>query len=105
MRLIRRETIFRARGTKGGTLSELDDVRRLENQLATAQQITHIGSWEWDVATNVVTWSDELYRIYGFDPQSFEVKLERFLERVHPDDRERVQGEVGRALGAPGRFA
>jgi PAS domain S-box-containing protein len=92
------------RRSEEADLSKPDDVRRLQHQLSIAQQITHIGSWEWDVASNVVTWSDELYRIYGYDPQSFEVKLERFLERVHPDDRERVQSEVGAALGRPGRF-
>lgn len=86
-------------------MSKPDVVRRLQHQLSMAQQITHIGSWEWDVASNVVTWSDELYRIYGHDPQSFEIQLERFLERVHPDDRERVQGEVQAALGRPGRFS
>lgn len=87
-----------------GPVVKLDDVRRLQHQLAVAQQITHIGSWEWDVASNVVTWSDELYRIYGFDPQSFEVRLEQFLERLHPEDRERIQGEVQNALARPGRF-
>ena len=43
---------------------------RLERQLDAAQQITHIGSWEWDLATGAVTWSDELYRIYGLAPRS-----------------------------------
>lgn len=85
-------------------MAKLEDVQRLQHQLAAAQQITHMGSWEWDVATNVVTWSDELYRIYGHLPQSFEVRLEVFLEHLHPEDRERVQREVQAALGRAGRF-
>jgi len=67
--------------------SELDLSRRL---LADAQQLARIGSWEWDLATNVVTWSDELYRIYGYEPGGIEVSYENFLERVHPDDRASV---------------
>ena len=77
---------------------------RLERQLAVAQQITHIGSWEWDVATNVVTWSDELYRIYGLVPRSCEITFQTFLSKLHPDDRERVRGEVGRAMEQGERF-
>jgi PAS domain S-box-containing protein len=78
---------------------------RLEHQLEMAQQITHIGSWEWDPRTEVVTWSNELYRIYGLEPRSCEITFPTFLARVHPDDRDRIQAEVGRALEGDGRFA
>src|SRR5215470_16596336 len=78
---------------------------RLERQLEAAQKITHIGSWEWDLATGVVTWSDELYRVYGLEPRSHPITLAFFLERVHPDDRARVQGEVAAALERGGRFS
>jgi PAS domain S-box-containing protein len=78
---------------------------RLEHQLAVAQKITHIGSFEWDLATNEVTWSDELYRIYGLEPQSCEITLETFVSKLHPEDRARVQGEIGRALERGGRFS
>ena len=78
---------------------------RLERQLDAAQQITHIGSWEWDLATDAVTWSDELYRIYGLAPRSCAITLEEFLARVHPDDRERVQREVAAAVERGGPFA
>lgn len=80
-------------------------VARAERQLAIAQQITHIGSWEWDASTNAVSWSDELYRIYGFEPNSREITLDFFLSRLHPDDRERVQREVAQALQRGDRFA
>jgi PAS domain S-box-containing protein len=69
-----------------------------ERLLATAQQITHIGSWEWMLRTNTVFWSDELYRIYGLDPQSCTVTFESFLARVHPDDREKVTRSVSEAV-------
>jgi PAS domain S-box-containing protein len=67
--------------------AQLELSRRL---LADAQQLARIGSWEWDLATQVVTWSDELYRIYGYEPGSVEVSYEAFLGRVHPDDRDSV---------------
>jgi PAS domain S-box-containing protein len=58
--------------------------------LADAQQLARIGSWEWDLGSDVVTWSDELYRIYGFEPGSLELSYENFLACVHPDDRASV---------------
>src|SRR5207245_6206394 len=41
--------------------------QRAEQALADAQAVAHMGSWEWNIETNVVTWSDEMYRVYGFD--------------------------------------
>src|SRR5262249_2206694 len=95
--------------TRGGSVSTdgsaSDRATRIERQLATAQQITHMGSWEWDAQTNVVTWSDELYRIYGLEPRSCEITFESFLSRVHPDDRAQTIGQVKAALARGGRFA
>jgi PAS domain S-box-containing protein len=81
-------------------------LRRSEAALANAQAVAHLGSWEWDVPTNVVTWSDELYRLYGLQPQEISISYEGFLERVHPDDRELVQEIIGRAYqtGEPFEF-
>jgi PAS domain S-box-containing protein len=76
----------------------------LERQLEAAQQITHIGSWEWDLASSEVTWSDELYRIYGLEPRSCTITLQTFLARVHPEDQERVSNEITAALARGGRF-
>src|SRR5579884_1121777 len=68
-----------------------------ERQLSEAQHIAHIGSWEWDILANRVTWSDEAYRICGFTPQEFDVTYEKFLELVHPDDREFVKETADKA--------
>ena len=73
---------------------ELKDALR---QLAEAQALAHFGSWEWDVPSNKVAWSEELYRIYGLDSASFDATYEGFLEAVHPDDVEFVSAEIGRA--------
>ena len=85
--------------------SQGERVARVERQLAIAQQITHIGSWDWELATNVIMWSDELYRIYGLEQGASEVTFELFLSRLHPDDRARVEREVSAALERGGRFA
>jgi PAS domain S-box-containing protein len=74
------------------------ELQRREAQLAEAQRMVHLGSWEWDVANNQLEWSDELYRIFGIDPARHIGSYEAFLERVHPQDRELVISEVEKAL-------
>lgn len=69
-----------------------------------AQKLAHIGSWEWDIERNRVTWSDELYRIYGLEPQESEVTFESYLERIHPDDRDLVRENVEQAYAGGGPF-
>jgi PAS domain S-box-containing protein len=83
-----------------------DSLRHSEAQLALAQALAHLGIWEWDLRDNLVVWSDELYRIYGFRPHECDATYEAFLERVHADDREFVRGaiETARRAGAPFEF-
>jgi len=69
-----------------------------EAQLAEAQHVAHMGSWEWDIPANKVTWSDELYRIYGLKPQEIGITYEIFLDHVHPEDREFAHEIIQRAL-------
>jgi PAS domain S-box-containing protein len=96
----------RGRGVYAGRMSSAHGgASRAERQLEVTQAITHIGSWEWDVRTNVVTWSDELFRIYGLEPRSREVTLEFFLSRLDARDRDRVQNNVREALTHRSRFA
>ncbi len=65
-------------------------LRQSEARLNRSQEIAHLGSWELDLAKNELTWSDEVYRIFGLQPREFGASYEAFLERVHPDDREAV---------------
>jgi PAS domain S-box-containing protein len=82
-----------------------DRVARAERLLSTAQRITHIGSWQWDVGTEHITWSDELYRIYGLVPQEVAITYAGFLARVHEEDREDTQARVSEAVEQGGAFA
>jgi PAS domain S-box-containing protein len=75
-----------------------DERGRSEALLREMERIAHIGSWEWDLASGALSWSEELYRVYGLDPASGPVDFQRFLLQVHPDDREMVQAAVEQAL-------
>jgi PAS domain S-box-containing protein len=77
-------------------------LRESERRLAHAQEVAQVGSWEWDVATDTVVWSEELYGIYGRDPSSFRPSYRGFLDCVHPEDRTRVEGAIGAAFASGG---
>lgn len=81
-------------------------LRRSELQLATAQRIARIGSWEWDVSADRMIWSEENYRIHGLKPHEFEISYEASLQFVHPDDRATSDQLIKNALveGKPFRF-
>lgn len=73
-------------------------LRLREAQLADAQRVAQIGSWYWNAESGAVTWSDELFRIFGHEPGKFGPSYERYLALVHPDDRPRVEQAVGEAM-------
>jgi len=66
-------------------------LRRSEGYLAEAQRLTRSGSWAWDVSTLDVFWSQEMFRIFDYDPEKTKPTLSHFLERVHPEDRPSVE--------------
>ncbi len=68
------------------------------NDLEKTQRITHFGNWEWDISRNILSWSDEIYRIFGIAPHQFEPTYEFFLASVHPDDKEKVNSAVQKSL-------
>jgi PAS domain S-box-containing protein len=74
-----------------------DTVRRSEAQLNEAQRIAHVGSWDWDIKNDVISWTDELYRIFGLDRAQFGASYDRYLERIHEADRENVRQIIQRA--------
>ena len=59
-------------------------------KLEEAQRITHVGYWEWDLATDCLIWSDETYRIFGLRPQERPMNVDALREMIHPEDRDRV---------------
>jgi PAS domain S-box-containing protein len=75
-----------------------EKLRASEAMMAASQRIGHVGSWVLDLASNQLTWSDEVYRIFGIEPQSFGATYEAFLDRIHPDDRSAVDAAYTASL-------
>lgn len=87
-----------------------EELRAAAELMHDAQRVANFGSWEWRLDDDSVSWSDQLYRIFGFDParasQSFAVTLSTYLDRIHREDRDRVQSAIEKALAdkQPFRF-
>lgn len=76
-----------------------EKLRQSEWQLAEAQQLASIGSWNWDLQENILTWSDEHYRILGLQPQEIDPAYESVVrEYIHPEDRDLVKSVVENSL-------
>ena len=95
-----------------GTTQDITDRKRAEEdrqtlssalqqsnaRLEDAQRVAHIGHYEWKPHEHRVTWSDELYRIYGLPPGKGPIDMAMVFEMVHPEDRERVAREADEAV-------
>jgi two-component system, cell cycle sensor histidine kinase and response regulator CckA len=73
-------------------------LRKSEASLREAQRIARLGNWEWNVKTNDLLWSDEIYSIFGITPRQFAGTYGTFLEHVHPADRQKVEEAVRESL-------
>jgi PAS domain S-box-containing protein len=73
-------------------------LRESEERLAQAQAMAHVGNWEWDTATNEVFWSDEVYRIYGYEPGEVRPDYDLVLKAMHPDTKGLFLGAIDAAL-------
>jgi transcriptional regulator with GAF, ATPase, and Fis domain len=92
--------ITQARGRLEKALQEnkhrSEALRRSEGYLAEAQRLTHTGSWAWNVRTNALFWSQEIFRIYDYDSEKVKPTWSQFLERVHPEDRPAIEQRAKR---------
>lgn len=97
-------------GTEGAESArrELEEVNaalaRREEMLRQAEAISGFGSWEWDVATDEVHWSDQMFRIYGLDQDSFVLTPDKVRELYHPDDRDYARAIVAAAISTKQPF-
>ena len=73
-------------------------LRRSEGFLAEGQRISHTGSWTWNVSSGEVTWSEEHFRIFGFDSEKTEPSFQLFMETVHPEDRSFIKERLDEAI-------
>ncbi|MGD9874617.1 MAG: PAS domain S-box protein [Kiritimatiellia bacterium] len=88
-----------------GMFRDITDRKRIEAalhenemRLQEAQLLAHIGNWELDLSTNLLTWSDEIFRIFEIDKAAFGASYEAFLAAIHPEDRDAVHTAYSRSL-------
>lgn len=79
-----------------------DELRASRDRLSRTEAIANLGSWELDLTSNRLIWSDEVFRIFGQPPQSFAATYEAFLALVHPDDRAALDAAYKNSLHAGG---
>ncbi len=75
-------------------LASIQELQQVEADFQYAQILAGIGNWTWHVKDDVLEWTDNLYRMYGMEPQSEEINIRRFLDFVHPADRALVQNAI-----------
>lgn len=73
-------------------------LEKAHQDLTQAQTLSGIGSWEWEISSNRMSWSDQLYTLTGLDKETFLPSVTSFLDVVHPQDRERVEGLLNQAV-------
>lgn len=81
------------------------DLRQKTRLLDEAQRMAGVGSWEWDVEHDVVTWSEQMFHHFGIDPRSGALSFRAYMARVHPEDAERVRSIVEHALREGAAFS
>src|SRR4029077_21214213 len=89
--LVFNDTAHKLRGLYEDLRGREEKLRRSEAYLAEAQKLTHTGSWVWNLRTDALFWSQEVFRIYDYDPEKMAHPTWDFFERVHPEDRPRFE--------------
>ena len=82
-----------------------EELKRSREMLVEAQRVAHVGNWNWNMQADELTWSDEIYRIFGLSPREFGATYEAFLDLVHPEDIDLVQRSVDGALNRKKPFS
>lgn len=75
-----------------------EELRQSVAQLAEAQRISHLGHWEWHLETDEMVWSDEMFRIFGYDPQTFKPSYDVLLKAIAPEDHEQMKAAIDTVL-------
>ncbi|RYG05722.1 MAG: hypothetical protein EOO02_02945, partial [Chitinophagaceae bacterium] len=77
-------------------------LQRSEELYKQAQVLNKIGNWSWKIGSDRVQWSDELFRVYGLQPQSEQISLERYCSFIHPEDLELRKNMLDEQISNPG---
>lgn len=76
----------------------IDKLRKSEKLYKQAQALAHVGNWSWDIRSNLIEWSDELYQIFGKTKDDGNFSYDEYLSLVHPDDLEKVKKQVAYSI-------
>jgi len=85
-------------------LEELNHLKDENKKLKTAQKLSHVGNWEFDLVNNELYWSDEVYRIFRLDEKIHSPSYESFLNLIHPDDVEMVNNAYQSSLKSQKKY-
>ena len=80
------------------------ELHRTRSRLAETEALARLGSWEWDIPTDTLCWSEGVYHLHGVKPAEFRITYENVLQLVHPDDRASVRETVDRAYREGGSY-
>lgn len=80
---------------KANLIARLTENEELSKQ---AQALTNTGNWKWSIHSDTIEWSDEMYRIYGLQPQAEKITFQRFLTFIHEEDRNQRIAEISEAV-------
>ena len=86
------------------TLSHAREIKLVESRLSEAQRIAGLGNWVWKVSIDELWWSDEVFRLFGYEPGSLKPSRDLVLEHIHPDDKIRTQQAIQGYLQRPGAY-
>lgn len=81
-----------------GFITDITNTRFIQDRLKDSQRIAKLGNWEWDVTSDKIYWSEEIYNIFGLAQNEFDPSYPRFLDAIHPADRRLVEQSVTHAL-------
>jgi len=83
---------------EGDRMRFLDELISNEAMMREAEQLAHFGSWQVDLVNKKHKWSDETFRIFGYEPGGLEISYEAFLGHIHPEDRQAIKNTIDDAL-------
>lgn len=81
-----------------------EELRRTHQRLQEASRLARVGYWDWDLGTDRVTWSAEVYELFGLDPSRAPLSYQDYFQAIHHDDRERIADEVERVIAHGSSF-
>lgn len=86
-------------------IKAFSDLKKNEKRLAHAQRLAGIGTWEWELKTDKMWFSDEVLQLFQYDPQGFDASFQSFINTVHPVDRERVLSATNNAINSTSSYS